>query len=94
VTSLTAQEANAARWLELVRGHWAIENRLHYRRDQTMREDWYHVRMGTAPQAMAVINNLVLGLLDKQDFRSVPEARRHYAANLDQALDLIIQPPC
>jgi len=94
VTSLNAQEANATRLLEIVRGHWAIENRLHYRRDQTMREDWYHVRMGTAPQAMAVINNLVLGLLDKQDFRSVPEARRHYAANLDQALNLIIQSPC
>jgi predicted transposase YbfD/YdcC len=94
VTSLTAQEADAARLLEIVRGHWSIENRLHYRRDQTMREDWYHVRMGTAPQAMAVINNLVLGLLDQQDFRSVPEARRHYAANLDQALDLIIQSPC
>ena len=94
VTSLTAQKADAARLLELVRSHWAIENRLHYRRDQTMREDWYHVRMGTAPQAMAVINNLVLGLLDKQDFRSVPEARRHYAANLEQALDLIIQSPC
>jgi predicted transposase YbfD/YdcC len=89
VTSLTAQEANAARLLELVRGHWGIENRLHYRRDQTMREDWYHVRMGTAPQAMAVINNLVLGLIDQQNFRSVPEARRHYAANLYEAWDLI-----
>lgn len=91
VTSLTAREANAARLLELVRGHWGIENRLHYRRDQTLREDWYHVRMGTAPQAMAVINNLVLGLIDQQDFRSVPEARRHYAANLDQALNLILK---
>ena len=75
--------------LELVRGHWAIENRLHYRRDQTMREDWYHVRIGTAPHAMAVINNLGLGLIDRQDCRSVPEARRHYAANLDEAWELI-----
>ena len=91
VTSLTAREANATRLLELGRGHWGIENRLHYRRDQTMREDWSHGRMGRAPQAMAGINNLVLGLIDQQDFRSVPEARRHYAANLDQALDLIIQ---
>lgn len=89
VTSLTVREASAARLLQLVRGHWAIENRLHYRRDQTMREDWYHVRMGTAPQVMAVINNLVLGLIDRQAFRSVPEARRHYAANLDEAWELI-----
>lgn len=93
VTSLTAHEADAARLLEIVRSHWLIENRLHYRRDQTMRADGYHVRMGTAPQAMAVSNNLVLGLLDKQSFRSVPEARRHYAAHLDQALSLLVQSP-
>jgi predicted transposase YbfD/YdcC len=93
VTSLTVQEANATRLLEIVRSHWLIENRLHYRRDQTMREDWYHVRTGTAPQAMAVINNLVLGLLDRQSFRSVPEARRHYAAHLDQAWSLLVQSP-
>lgn len=90
ITSLTVQEADAPRLLEIVRQHWWIENRLHYRRDQTMREDWYHVRLGTAPQAMAVINNLVLGLLDKQAFRSVPEARRYYAAHLDQALNLLV----
>ena len=30
VTSLTVREASAVRLLELVRGHWAIENRLHY----------------------------------------------------------------
>ena len=93
ITSLTAQEADAPRLLEIVRQHWLIENRLHYRRDQTMREDWYHVRLGTAPQAMAVINNLVLGLLDKQSYRSVPEARRYYAAHLDQAWNLIAQSP-
>ena len=54
-----------------------------------MREDWYHVRMGTAPQAMAVINNLILGLIDRLDFRSVPEARWHYAAHLDEAWGLV-----
>jgi hypothetical protein len=35
-----------------------------------------------------------LGLLDKQSFRSVPEARRYYAAHLDQALSLLVQAPC
>ena len=42
--------------------HWQIENGLHYRRDETLREDWCHLRMGQSPHAMAVINNLVLGL--------------------------------
>lgn len=39
VTSLTAEEASAGALLALNRGHWSIENQLHYVRDVTMRED-------------------------------------------------------
>jgi predicted transposase YbfD/YdcC len=44
VTSLTAQEANPARLLQLIRAHWGIENGLHYRRDETLREDWCQLK--------------------------------------------------
>src|SRR5262249_56990676 len=39
ITSLTRQEANATHLLDVLRGHWGIENRLHYVRDVTMGED-------------------------------------------------------
>ena len=57
ITSLTAQAASPARLLELSRAHWGIENGLHYRRDETLREDWCQLKKGDAPRAMAVINN-------------------------------------
>ena len=63
VTSLTAEEAGPRRLMELSRAHWQIENALHYRRDETLREDWCHLRTGSAPRVMAIVNNLVLGLL-------------------------------
>ncbi len=43
-TSLTKDEAGPQRLLELIRDHWAIENKLHYRRDVTLREDACQVR--------------------------------------------------
>ncbi len=89
LTSLTPAEANPERWLELVRGHWAIENGLHYRRDETLREDWYHVRTGHAPQVLAALNNLVLGLLFTRDVKNQPQARRHYEAHLDESVALV-----
>ncbi len=46
ITSLTAHEASAQRLLEIARTHWQIENGLHYRRDETLREDWCHLRLG------------------------------------------------
>ena len=46
ITSLTPEEANAQRLLELTRGHWGIENRLHDVRDVTLGEDGCRVRKG------------------------------------------------
>lgn len=90
VTSLTAAEASPRRLLEIVRTHWQIENGLHYRRDETLREDWCHLRMGHAARMMAAINNLVLGLLLGCGVKNVPEARRNYDANWHEALQLIL----
>ena len=91
VTSLTAEEAGPRRLLELSRAHWQIENGLHYRRDETLREDWCHLRTGRAPRAMAIVNNLVLGLLLRRGVKNVPQARRYYEAHPNDALQLILR---
>lgn len=90
VTSLTAQEANPDRLLALIRKHWQIENGLHYRRDDTLKEDRCTLRTGHAAQAMAVINNVVLGLLLRRGVKNVPDARRDFDADPQQAFDLIV----
>jgi predicted transposase YbfD/YdcC len=92
VTSLTREEANAARLLDVGRAHWGIENGLHYRRDETLREDRCRLK-GQGAHAMAALNNLVLGLLRRQGFETVPDARRYYAANLEEAVALVLSSP-
>lgn len=62
VTSLTREQAGPEALLSLVRGHWAIENQLHWRRDVSLREDACRVRSGCAPQALAALRNTVLRL--------------------------------
>ena len=93
VTSLTAQQASPERLLALTRQHWQIENGLHYRRDDTLREDRCTLRTGHAAHAMAVINNLLLGLLLRRGVRNVPDARRRFAAHPEEALALILHGP-
>lgn len=90
ITSLTAKEASPRQLLDIVRTHWQIENGLHYRRDESLREDWCHLRLGHAPRMMAAINNLVVGLLLGRGVKNVPAARRAYAANWHDALHLIM----
>jgi predicted transposase YbfD/YdcC len=93
ITSLTADKAGPCRLQELVRSHWGIENGLHYRRDETCREDWCHLRIGEAARVMATINNLVLGLLLTRGIKNVPKARRRLAARPYEALQFILRSP-
>lgn len=91
VTSLSAAEASADTLLAYARAHWQIENGLHYRRDQTLREDWCQVRAGHAAQVLAAINNLVTALILRQGQRNLPHARRRYAAHWQPALNLLLR---
>ncbi len=90
VTSLTAAEADPQHLLTVIRKHWQIETSLHYRRDDTLKEDRCTLRLGHAAEAMAVINNLVLGLLLRRGVRNVPDARRDFDADPAQAFTLIV----
>lgn len=89
LTSLRPDQADAARLLELVRGHWGIENSLHHVRDVTLGEDACRVRSGRAPQLLASLRNLVLHLIASLDAASNAAALRRLAAKPRQALDLL-----
>jgi predicted transposase YbfD/YdcC len=86
VTSLPAHLADPTRLLELTRRHWGIENGLHWRRDVTFQEDHAQLRMGQAPEMLAVLNNIVIGLFAKQGETNMAHARRDFAYYLDKGL--------
>jgi hypothetical protein len=90
MTSLSPARASAARLLELVRDHWAIENRLHWRRDVTLREDHCQVRKGTAPRVLAVLNSFLLAMLDFLNVSNVPKQMRQFDAHPLLAVRLLL----
>lgn len=90
VTSLSAEEAPPEQLLQMLRSYWQIESGLHYRRDVTLHEDQTRFKKHSAAQVMAIINNLILGLLADSHFLSVPAARRFYAAHPDEAIALLL----
>lgn len=93
ITSLGPQRADARRLLELVRGHWLIENRLHWVRDVTLREDACRVRKGSAPQVLAALRNTVVHLLSVQAAQEKDLSRAgasdYLAANPTESLRLL-----
>ena len=89
LTSLPPQAASVGQVEALWRGHWSVENRVHYPRDVSWGEDAGQVRAGHAPQALATLRNGVLNLLRAQGWRSIPDALRHYGAYAPRALRLL-----
>jgi predicted transposase YbfD/YdcC len=86
ITSAPASLLSARRLMAVVRGHWQIENGLHYRRDVTLHEDASQVRMGQAPQVLAGLNNAVCGLLARAGLSNLAAFQRSMAAAIDRLL--------
>ena len=92
ITSLPVGEFGAEELLTLTRKHWGVENGLHYRRDVTFKEDDVRQTTKNGGRVLAALNNLTIGVLRKMGWENIAQARRHYNAWLEEALNLIMQP--
>lgn len=88
ITSLGGT-VNPKTLIKYIRGHWKIENKLHYVRDVTLGEDASQVRKGAAPQVMAVIRNVTLALLRLSGATNIAAALRQFAWRPQRALQLL-----
>ena len=88
ITSLDRREAGPAHIAAYARGHWGIENKVHYVRDVTFREDPSTVRAGSRPRVLATLRNLVIGLIRQAGYTSIAATIRQ--AEYDKTLLLAI----
>jgi predicted transposase YbfD/YdcC len=71
ITSLDAREAAPHHLAGYVRGHWTIENKVHWVRDVTFGEDASRVRTGPRPRVMATLRNLAIGLIRQAGYNQI-----------------------
>lgn len=89
ICTLPAEHAQPAELAAWIRGHWSIENRLHWVRDVTFGEDLHQARTGSGPQVMATLRNLAISLLRFAGHTNIARALRHHARHPDQAIALV-----
>jgi predicted transposase YbfD/YdcC len=86
ISSLAPEEAGSApRFAEAVRGHWGIENGLHWVLDVAFREDDCRVRKEHAPQNLATLRQLAVNLLRREPTAKVGVKTRRLKAGWDLA---------
>jgi hypothetical protein len=89
ITSLSRERAGAASLLGLARGHWGIENKLHWVRDETPGEDRCRARKGAAAQALAAVRNVAVYLPGEVNPKNKAAATRRLAAHPAEAVALL-----
>ncbi len=87
---LLSEVLDAARVNHLVRGHWGIENRVHWVLDVTFDEDASRIRTGDAPQNMGVLRHIALNLLRQEPSKGSLKTKRFRAALNDAYLARVL----
>ena len=90
ITSLPRSKANATTLLSLIRGHWgAIENGVHYVRDEAFAEDRCTIPKGHAPQNLAAVRNTALNWLRRHGFDKVTASLRRFTRNSQRLFSIL-----
>jgi predicted transposase YbfD/YdcC len=89
VITMNARQASPAHIAAYIRNHWGIENKSHYVRDVTFREDSSQVRTGSRPRIMATLRNLGMGLIRQSGLNEIAATIRAAQDDNDLLLALL-----
>jgi predicted transposase YbfD/YdcC len=89
ITSLSAKQADAAFLVKHWRGHWSIENRLHWVRDVVFGEDHCQVKSKHAPQNLAAFRNAAISLLRLSGYQEIAPTLRDFSYHARKLLQFL-----
>ena len=70
-----------------IRGHWSIENRLHWVKDVRQHEDSSRISKGNGVETLSLLKNIAINLCREDGFDSIKAAAIHFASNVKELLD-------
>ena len=86
---LSSMETRAQRWQQLVRGHWSIENCLHWPKDVLLKEDDSHNTKVNALLNASLFRTIVLNILRLNGFKSPASALRELANQVERIFQFL-----
>jgi predicted transposase YbfD/YdcC len=82
---ILSEYLSGRRFAEAVRGHWSIENRLHWQLDVTFGEDQCRIRKGHADANFSILRRAALSLLKNETTAKIGVKNKRLAAAWDVA---------
>ena len=81
---ISSSDISAEKFSSAIRGHWAIENRLHWRLDVAMNEDNCRIRRGDAVELFSGIRHIVVNILSQNKSFNAGLRRKMRKAAMDR----------
>jgi hypothetical protein len=89
LTSLSEEEGNLERMGNLSRGHWGVENTIHWVRDAVYREDASRIRSGQIASALGLLGTALLAPIRAAGYESPTIAKETFAHNYHHAIRIL-----
>lgn len=89
ITDMTYKQIRTDQIADAIRGHWGIENRLHWIRDVVFAEDHSQIRTGAGPAVMATLRKLIVSLHRLTGAANIAAACRHVSRHPNRVLPLL-----
>jgi hypothetical protein len=74
-----------------IRGHWSIENNLHWVKDVILKEDTTQHKKGYAAKNMSILRNIAINVFRENDYSSTKHATLFFASNVKELLKIILR---
>lgn len=85
ISSLLSDDAEV--FARGVRGHWSIENRLHWVKDVMQHEDDSGINKGNGIETLSIFKNVAINISRELGFDSIKGAAIHFASNVKELVD-------
>jgi len=82
---------NATKFAKGIRGHWLIENRLHWVKDAIQKEDSTRHKSGYASRNMSIIRNIAINIFRGNRYNSVKHGSLFFASNVNILIKLLFR---
>lgn len=86
---ISSLSAKAKEFAKGIRHHWGIENRLHYVKDVTLKEDESKIKNGNAPGILSLIRNLVINIARINNENRIKKFMRLCAGNVSLIISFL-----
>lgn len=86
---ISSRLMEAQAFAEVIRGHWQVENGLHWVKDVILKEDACTTHTGRAPQNLALLRSLAVTIFRKNGYYSIKDALRRFTQDIPAILRLL-----